>query len=37
MIVGLTVSTKDEATQEVFSEVIYPDALEELKEEQPVE
>ena len=33
----VTISTKDEATQEVFGEVIYPDALEELKEEQPVE
>ena len=29
----VTIPTKDEATQEVFSEVIYPDALEDLKEE----
>ena len=28
---------KDEATQEVFNEVIYPDALEELEEEEPAE
>ena len=33
----VTISTKDEATQEVFSEVIYPDALEELEEEEPAE
>ncbi|WP_428912354.1 hypothetical protein [Niallia sp. Krafla_26] len=33
----VTISTKDEATQEVFSEVIYPDALEDLEEEQPTE
>ena len=28
----VTISTKDEATQEVFGEVIYPDTLEESKE-----
>ena len=28
----VTISTKDEATQEVFGEVIYPDTLEELEE-----
>ena len=33
----VTISAKDEATQEVFSEVIYPDALEDLEEEQPEE
>lgn len=33
----VTISTKDEATQEVFNEVIYPDALEELEEEQSAE
>lgn len=28
----VTISTKDEVTQEVFGEVIYPDTLEELEE-----
>lgn len=33
----VTISVKDEATQEVFSEVVYPDALEEMEETEETE